>query len=392
MDGKVRFLGATFLVIMMMGFVQTPAAVNANINSSIGATTSPPPVGSQHLVPGEIVPLTGPFDWAIGAYSTNTGKSTETTVWTNLPSSFALTGVNFAEMMVNAPFSATGTITYGGHTWTIDGIILQGINVYYNGQSNPYPDADIVFLATYSGTNKAFQYIADWAYSSGSGSINETIKYQTYSSTTGWWFVFTTGGSSPYTYDFLAVTGSGITTNWSPANTEEIPSGFTYSISSIGTTSTDLYLGGYYYYPSIALEVNETSSGNFFSDNTNAAIEANVGTSKFYYYANSTTNDFHVGLDNPPSSYGSGLTYEIANPPNNVFKYYDQFGTGSGINSWMSSNWGISGAAKTHTQGSELITLNFACTGSNCPIHPTTTSPLYMPSGPNSGLLYRKSF
>ncbi len=103
------------------------------------------------------------------------------------------------------------------------------------------------------------------------------------------------------------------------------------------------------------MEVNETTLGNFLSDNSNLDIQANVGGQAFYHYGVSGTAGFDIGSDAPPSTaYGSGLTRTQSSGS----VYYDEFGTSSGIASWMSTEWGVASPNDTQIGGAYLPDLN----------------------------------
>lgn len=124
----------------------------------------------------------------------------------------------------------------------------------------------------------------------------------------------------------------------------------------MSTTSSALQVSSSYYHPSVALEVNESSTGNFFTDTPNFDAEANVGSGSISYYGFTTTQFFGIGLASPPtSSYGSGVTFT---PGVGSAQYYDEFGPSNGINYWMSSNWYKSNPSKTQAFKTNLPALN----------------------------------
>jgi len=302
-------------------------------------------------------------DSAIGAYSTNTGLSTETTTWSNLPSSFTMTGINRTDFLLDVPTSAGGTFNCGSSQWTITGIFIQVAVQYDDSHSYAYPGMTVILIAS----NEDLAYSAIWTGSDlGSGSITETIEYTTYDSITGWWAVLSTSSNTYYL--FSVSTSNGISFNLS-GDTYDVCSSFSLSLSSLGSTSSAVTLASSTIDPSIAMEVNEDTSGHFLSDNTNAGINAVVTTGEFYYCGYGSSTDFHIGASSPPSTaYTSGFTYWSDSNHVSVKYYYDQVGTESGIQSYIDSEWGVSSASVTQTAGTNLPNLNVECVGNTCPL------------------------
>ncbi|MEM0118429.1 MAG: hypothetical protein QXV32_08270 [Conexivisphaerales archaeon] len=306
---------------------------------------------SQH--PGTLLPGTASssssVDWAIGGYSTSTGNSIESTAWDNLPSNPSLTGVNYVLFMVNDPFASVGTLNYQGTVYTIIGVVFQGMILYSPSTSYAYPDMTVIFLIKY-GTNTYLAYnSSSWGNTNlGSGKMTDSISYTTYNGVTGWWWYITTSGS---TYYIMAITSSGFYYNMEPTGTTETPSGFTFTITSVGSTSSQQSGADDTFDPSVAIEVNETTSGNFLSDNPFFDAEANVGSGQFYYLGFPSTSDFNIGQNSPPSSaYASGVKIGA--------KYYDEFGTSSGIDNYMHTYQNIADSVETQTVTTDLPNLN----------------------------------
>ncbi|MEM3684191.1 MAG: hypothetical protein QXT39_00875 [Conexivisphaerales archaeon] len=103
--------------------------------------------------------------------------------------------------------------------------------------------------------------------------------------------------------------------------------------------------------PSVAIEVNEITSGNFLSDNPFFDAEANVGSAQFYYLGFPSTADFNIGQNSPPSpAYASGVKIGA--------NYYDDFGTSSGIENYMHTCQNIADSVETQTVTTNLPNLN----------------------------------
>ena len=309
-------------------------------------------------------------DWAIGAYSSDTGISAETTTWENLPSSFTMTGVTSANFIVNTPFTVGGTFSCGSNMFTLAGFLFQGSTQYKpSGYGYAYPDVTIIMITS---TGAGAYYDADWSTNLGSGAITETIQYETYNSITGWWLELTSGATNYYLMSISST--NGIDFNVAPAatanpcQTSGLGGAYSASISSVGTTSsavTGKNSGGttITWDPSIAMEVDEATSGNFFTDNSNLGMEAVVTSSEFYHYATTFTDDFNIGADASPSNaYSSGLTDKVSG----VTGYYDELGTSTGIPSRYSSHWSLWTPQDTQTTTTNLPSLNDICSGSGC--------------------------
>jgi hypothetical protein len=338
----------------------------ADTSSATSSSSGPHGIQVYDNLPGQVMPLTS-VDWAIGAYSTDTGLSSETTDWSNLASSYTLTNVNDALFLLNSGFSASGTLTCSGPTeYTISGVIFQDGDAYVSGV-NSYPNTNVILLTT---AGDSFYYnVASFNIDAGAGPITETIAYTTYDSVTGWWMEFI---NSSNTYYLEAISTSGLyfyttpATNTYGGGTCSSPS---ISISSLGTTSSVVTVGTSDYNPSIAFEVSEASAGDFLSDNSDFVANAVVTSSEFFYYGTPSTNHFLIGDSSPPSTaYGSGFTQETDNDHVAVYDYYDQFGSETGIQDYIDSEWGVSGATVTQTTGTDLPALNIVCTGNSCPL------------------------
>jgi hypothetical protein len=289
--------------------------------------------------------------WAIGAYSTSLGNSQETTTWSNMPSSLTFSNsADFAAIMVNCPFSASGTLVNNSITYQIQAIIFQVTDNYQQGAMD-LPYTNVVIDASYNGYNYMFYWAALWGTSLGSGQITETVQYTTYQSHTGWWMI----ENGMYLMCWQSNGAYYFNTNYNPA-----AYGWKSPITSItqtgmGTVSAQAPINGSYINPSIALEVLETNANTFFTNNPNFAIDANALTSSFFPYAYSLQNYFCVGNNLPPTSaWGCGLNRQSST---STLKY-DQFGTSSGINSWMSSQYGVTSPSKNQTYQTNLPNLN----------------------------------
>ena len=343
-----------------------------------GATTCTSSVSQPGSQSGAS-PLTS-TDWAVGAYSTDTGLSTETTDWDNLPSSFTMTGVTQASFMVNSPTSGGGSFYCGSTKETFSGLIIQVAAVYNSGvYSYAFPEA--VIIMPLSGSTAGY-YTAAWSTNLGSAPIITTAEYETYNSITGWWVILTYGTTSVYLMSIS--TADGIDFNVAASQSATPCSGYgSLSITSLGTTSSTVTTGSsgqISFDPSVAMEVSESSSGNFLSDNSNLAIDSVVTSGEFYYYGVTATQDFNIGENSPPSTaYAGGVTHEYSVNNRNSYFYYDQFGTNSGVQSFIESNWSLLTATTTQTTTTNLPTLNWVCTGSTCPPAPPpgVTNTLY---------------
>jgi|GEM_PF-2747467 len=293
-------------------------------------------------------------NWAIGAYSTSVGNSIETTTWYNMPSSLTLgNGYSFATM-VNCPISASGSVICNDTTYTYSGILIQAGDLYAPSYA-AIPDVNVVFLAQSGDNYVVFYFVFLWTnISLGSGQVTETVRYENVGGVTAWWVIMND-------YYLLGVSSSDFIINLNAPPTYLLisPSGVTdYSFTSIGTTSSMISLNGLYWRPSIAMEVNEPTSGAFFTSNPDVCVEADVETSAFYYYAKSNAAQyFNIGLDPAPgTAYGSGLTRESSSSD-----YYAEFGTSSGVNSWMSAHWSLANPTLTQTTTTNLPNLNTQC-------------------------------
>jgi hypothetical protein len=317
-------------------------------------------------------PLTSYTDWAVGAYtSTDTDLSTESTEWDNLPSSFTMTGVVQASFMVNSPTSGAGSFKCGTTSETITGFLIQVAAAYNTGEeSYAYPTAEVVMFLS---SGLAGYYGATWSTDLGSAPISTIAEYETHDSITGWWIILTYGSSSVYLMSVS--TADGIDANVATSVVDTPCAGYgSLSITSLGTTSSAADGGSsdqYIYDPSIAMEVNETTSGGFLSDNSNLAVDAIVTSCEFYYYATTTTSGFNIGNNSPPSTaWAGGIEHEYSEDYHDTYYYYDQFGTNSGVVSYIKSTWSLASATDTQTTATNLPDLNYACTGSTCPPAP----------------------
>jgi hypothetical protein len=324
-------------------FGHSGTMVPANISAGMFGHSGTP-------VPGGVSSASSSVDWAIGGYSTSTGKTVESTTWNNLPSSPSLTGVNFVAFMVNTPFGANGSLTSGSNKYKITGILFQGAVYYSASMSYACPDMTVVFLVSLGGSTYTALNASIWTgINLGSGKITDSISFTTYNGVTGWWWYITTSGG---TYYIMAVTPSGFYYASSPSGGGESPSGFKFLLSMVNSTSTQQSGGGNTFDPSVAMEVNEASSGNFLSDNPNFVAEANVAGGRFYYLGLPSLADFDIGVNSPPSTaYASG--------GKGGGNYLDEFGTKTGIQNWMSSEYHISNAAVTQTARTDLPSLNY---------------------------------
>jgi Divergent InlB B-repeat domain len=341
---------------------------NSTSTVPAGNTTSVVAVpDNTHVTPIDVQPLNGTlvstsgYDWAIGGYSNSTGNSAESTTWTNLQSVYYLTGVTSVQFMVNTPLTASGTVTYAGTNYNVKGILYQCADSYgHNGATGPI--ADVLFFTKYNGYYYTFYYVPDWFnFSLQYGPVPQSVTHTTEGSKTGWWclmqgtYVGVLTGNA-FLHPF--VSPSSVTyyeqTSGSPFNI----SGFTWSLSTLGTVSTSLHINLSYFNPSIAFEVDEDSEGNFLNENPTFDAEANVGASTTFYYGYTGSQLFNIGTigDLPPlSAYGSGLTYT---PGVGFYQFYDEFGTLTGFSDWMSSVWYISTPHYTRSARTPLTSLN----------------------------------
>jgi len=366
------------LAIAAMSHTEQAAASSGNsVSSAVAPQTSLLPALDSSVTPisSSVSPLTT-VDWAEGAYSTTTGLSSQSVVYTNLAASYSVTGVTVASFEDNAPVSSGGSFTCSGSNYNIAGFLIQisdSFSEAYNSGSG-YPDFTVIVVDT-AGTGVT--YSGNWASTLvGSGPITETIKYTTYDSITGWWVEMIEGSSTYYLYSVS--NADGIYFPSSPAVGDRSWSGCpgtvsNVSISSIGTTTTALTVtSSLTLNPSIAFEVNEASSGDFLSDNSNLCVNANVTSdAKLVESAYGGVTHFGIGPfgNNPASTaYLSGFTYMTDNNHAATLAYYDEFGTKSGIQNYIDNEWYVSGAATTQSSGVDLPTLNGICTGNTCPL------------------------
>ena len=327
----------------------------------------------------------GDPDWAIGAYSNKWGLPTEEATWTNLPSSFSMTGVTAAQYMVNVPVDGSGSFPCNGTNLSLSGFLFQDAILYYpSGETYPYPEATLV-LFTDSGA--VLYNVGFYGTNLGSGQFLETLTWTTYNSVTGWWFEIHKGSATYYLMPVDTTSTSGIyfNTSYNYSITVDGCSSIPYvTINTIGTKSTEISVGlpnSYTYNPSIAMEIHESTPGNFSSDNPNFAAEANVTQGGFDTYATTGTQDFNIGLTSPPtnpSPYGSGLEDTV----NGATSYYDELGTSKSISSRYSSHWSLWTPRATNSGGSSILDENYICSGSTCSgSYYLTTSVSGCPSG-----------
>jgi hypothetical protein len=314
-------------------------------------------------------------DWAIGATSTDTGVSSETTDWANLASSYTMTGITKLDFLLDVPFSAGGTLTCNSNGETITGILFQ-LGDRYNA-SNTHETSPTITIAFFTSTGSGVYYYGyEWYGTNlGAGPIYETISYTTYNSVTGWWAEISNSANSYY---LMAITTSGFSF-YTSGSTTHIPCGTTsLSISSLGSTSSAVTHGTYTFDPSIAMEVEEDTSGHIFTDNSALGVYAAVTTDEFYDYANYTTSGFNIGGTSPPKgtdgANASGFTQWTDNNHVSVKYYYDVFGSATGVSDTMNTEFGVSGAILVKTTGTNLPGLNVVCTGNDCPLVRTGTS------------------
>jgi hypothetical protein len=355
--------------------VSSPAAAvfldSAHATAS-GNPTSPRGLGvPQSCVYGEC-PGSDP-DWAIGTLA-STGQTSVGTAWMDLASSYTMgTDTYFAYFLVNAPFSAGGTLTCSSTQYTITGIVFQGAVQYSSSNDEPVPFVTLIEALSGSSSVGALTYT--WStdlVSSGTASVTDEVEYVTHNSITGWWFIVSESGTLTY---LMVVTSSGVTTYGSPSTQMLLDPADTScssnSISSIGTTTSAVSYdqGSYSVDPSMAMEVTDVSAGDFLSDNSNLGVSAYAFSSGDTYAMSYDTTNFNIGGGLvPTNAYGSGLTYETDNNHVTSYSYYDQFGSDSGIQNYIDNEWGLSGASTTQTSGATLPSLNFVCEGNDCPL------------------------
>ena len=293
-------------------------------------------------------------DWSSGGYTTaKTGLGDYGVEWTNLKA-YSMTGVTYVAFLMNVPYNATGNlqclINGQSVSTSIYGELFQAAILYDPSvYAYPVPSYEIIYFVHYSGSQYQC-YGQTTAFNQNLNStgkvspVSQYLDYTTYNGNTGWLYSIT-DASGTNTKLVIAL--------------------------NAGSTSVAQDIGLDIFNPSIGIEVNESSSGNFLSDNSKFDAEALVTTDQFYYYGIYSTQYYHIGSSSPPSTeYASGLEYEVVNNGHYTFSYYDEFGTSTGINNWMSTQWGISSPSTTQTATTDLISLNFKCTGSPCASKP----------------------
>jgi hypothetical protein len=275
-----------------------------------------------------------------------------------------MSGVSYVVFNLNTPFSGGGSYDCPGQ-YSITGFVFQGAWAFDPSlSSSPFPTSTIMIVPS---SGNVQYYDASWSnIALGSGSVSETIEYTTYNGVTGWWFEIVSGSSTYY----LESIGSDyhqiwFNTNYPPNPPVSFPCS-NLSITSVGTTTSGVgpYLSTFN--PSIAMEVDEATTGNFFTDNPNFAPEVDVTSGQFYNYGDTRAGGvdyFEIGHDPPPSnSYGSGLTYIV----NGATLYYGEFGTSAGIANVLSGNWALYTPRNTQSPNAILPNLNEICSGSTC--------------------------
>ncbi|MDG6926244.1 MAG: hypothetical protein JRN09_06785 [Nitrososphaerota archaeon] len=316
---------------------------------------------------GSASPLTN-VDWAIGATSSTTGLSTQAVDWINLASSYSTTGVSLAAFEDNAPFTGDGSFSCGANDYTITGFVFQIAVAYSGGYDYDYPDFAVIVQESQA-PSSALYYSGYWSTDLGSGPITETLAYTTYDSITGRWAELTTSSSTYYLMSISTADGISFYTTPTPTDISGCTMG---SITSVGTsTSTLTETSTIVYEPSIGFEVNEATSGDFLSDNSNLGVNANVTSSAdLFTSAYGTVKDFDIGggATPPSTAYLSGMDYQTNIDYHATYYYYDLFGTNSGIQNYIDNQWYVSGASTTQSSGIDLRTENSLCSGDTCPL------------------------
>ncbi|MDE1853883.1 MAG: hypothetical protein KGI38_09090 [Thaumarchaeota archaeon] len=308
----------------------------------------------------------GDPDWAIGAYSTTLGLASYSGVWTHLASSYGLADVTFAAALLNVGYNVTqtaGTCTVNGQNVNVDfyGELFQAAIVFRPTNTYSIPSLEILYMAKPTGggadiicAGTVYDSTLHWG-SSLASTVTQTLVYTTQNGFQGWWYRVTLSNGSSY---------------YISSDPNRLVASGTASKQTGGGDSFD---------PSLAFEVNEATSGNFFTDNPNFNAEANVGGQSYYSYGAGATPGFDIGASAPPgTAYGSGLTDTVSG----ITNYYDELGTSNGVSGWFSSHWSLWTPRTTQSGGSNLPNENYICSGSTCSgSYHFTTSISGCPSG-----------
>jgi hypothetical protein len=304
---------------------------------------------SPNVANAQIQSSSNSIDWAIGGYSEAVGYSQYQFQW--IPSDINSSSINYGGVLLNVPVEATGTMPDGSQT--IEVWIQAVVTITNTGEY--YPSFQVwAFSPTYvSG-------ISPIVWTSIQISPNEQIafmqlNYTTYDGYTGWWYILGLGtGTLPTALYYLAVvTSSG---GLYLLNNSVYVAGASLGLTAVGDKSTAIQFEGEYLYPSIGLEINENSYGDFTSYNPGFVMYGSFFVDNNYlnnvYYANSSSLEADSGFmagENPPSTSvaGGGATFENTAG----IEYAEAFGTKNGINS--------QGLSYTQMAGTDLTELTY---------------------------------
>ncbi|MEM4067173.1 MAG: hypothetical protein QXV17_10000 [Candidatus Micrarchaeaceae archaeon] len=300
--------------------------------------------------------LSDPIDWAIGGYSETVGYSQYQFQW--IPTPINSSNINYGGVL-NIAVKANGTEALNG-----DGAIATWIQaaVYITSSGTYYPCIN-VWALTYDGPPQYSQNPTIYTWPSLPISPNGQIafielNYMTYASHTGWWYILGLGtGSSPSSLVYLAVLtySGGI---YYLNDRGGYSAGASPGLTAVGNRAADIQNQGEYVYPSIGLQINENSYGQFTASNPAFRVYGSFFARNDYLsgvnYANSSRLSadygFMAGESSPPATLAeSGGTFY---PPNGgATEYTYAFGTPEGIHS--------SGQLTAYTQipGTDLATL-----------------------------------
>ncbi|MDG7035896.1 MAG: hypothetical protein JRN32_03510 [Nitrososphaerota archaeon] len=299
-----------------------------------------------------------PVDRVIGGYSGPIGYSQYQFQW--IPTAINSSNINYGGVLLNVPVRANGTETLNG-----DGTVAAWIQAaaYITSSGTYYPTIE-VWALTYDGPPQYSQNPFEYSWASLPISPNGQIafielNYTQYASHTGWWFILGLGeGTSPSSLIYMAVLTSSGGVYYLNSRGGYM-AGASPGLTAVGNTAAGIQDQGEYVYPSIGLQINENSYGQFTGSNPAFEVYGSFFAGNNYlsnvYYANSSGASADYGLmaggSSPPTTVaGSGGTFYP--PDGGATEYAYAFGTPEGIRS--------SGQLSAFTQkpGTDLATLN----------------------------------